>query len=368
LAQTSNLKKVLLLAANPRGTATLRLQEEERLIKEQLRLAGYGNIPIFSSGATRPRDIQQAMLDARPQILHFSGHGAGTEGLVFEDENGGARPVSGEALGKLISIFSKRYPVECVVLNACFSRVQAEQILPYVDYVVGMGSEINDRAAVEFVVGFYKALGAGEPYEFAYELGCNAIQLAGIPEHLVPVILRKEDPANSSAAKVSVANLDDQELAAIEADRLKLRQFLEAGWWEEADVLTNALMLKVVGRSRDDWIRDDELENFPCSVLLDIDGMWIQYSKGRFGFSVQKAIWNALGGLGTHPKADGDMEREFGDRVGWRKSEVWISYHDYTFDLSAAPGHLPRRLYNHSFGWWLGRSCLICTRLEHCTP
>jgi hypothetical protein len=54
------LKSVLLIAANPKGTNSLRLQEEEREIRERLRLAGYGKVPINSIGATRPRDIHQA--------------------------------------------------------------------------------------------------------------------------------------------------------------------------------------------------------------------------------------------------------------------------------------------------------------------
>jgi hypothetical protein len=109
------------VAANPKGTSSLRLQEEEREIKERLRLAGYGKVPINSTGATRPRDIQQAMLDFKPQIVHFSGHGAGQDGLVFEDAVGQEKLVSSEALANLFKLFSKR--VECILLNALLLRV-----------------------------------------------------------------------------------------------------------------------------------------------------------------------------------------------------------------------------------------------------
>ncbi len=362
-----SLPKILLLTANPAGTPALRLEEEERLVKEQLRLAGLGDTPIFSSGATRPRDIQQAMLDAKPQVLHFSGHGSGEGGLAFQDETGDVKLVSGEALGRLLRVFSTRYPIECVLLNACFSRVQADEMIPYVDYIVGMGTEIGDAAALEFTVGFYKALGAGEPYEFAYELGCNAIQLAGIPEHLVPVLIKrsKDTSRESDDGQPQVAT--PEQLRQLEPDFSKLSRFLEAGWWKEADVLTNELMLRSAGRENGEWLRDEDLESFPCASLLQIDALWLRYSDGRFGFTVQRAIWNALGGIGTRPRADGDMERDFGDRVGWRRDEVWLGYHDYTFDDTAPPGHLPRYVYNHSFGWWLGRSCLICTRLAACS-
>jgi CHAT domain len=169
------LKSILLMAANPKRAKSLRLQEEEREIKEQLRLAGYGKTPINSTGATRPRDIRQAMLDFKPQIVHFSGHGAEEDGLVFEDVTGQEKLVSSEALAELFRLFSNR--VECVVLNACYSKFQAEAIARHVNYVVGMSKAIGDRAAIEFAIGFYSALGAEESIEFAYELGCNAIQL-----------------------------------------------------------------------------------------------------------------------------------------------------------------------------------------------
>jgi hypothetical protein len=42
---------------------------------------------------------------------------------------------------------------------------------------------IGDQAAIEFSIGFYDALLAGRPVDFAYKLGCSAIQMAGIPEH-----------------------------------------------------------------------------------------------------------------------------------------------------------------------------------------
>jgi len=188
--ENTSLKSILLLVANPKSASSLRLQEEEREIKERLRLAGYGKIPINSTGATRPRDIQQAMLDFKPQIVHFSGHGAGQDGLVFEDVVGQEKLVGAEALANLFKLFSKR--VECVVLNACYSGYQAHAIVQHIDYVIGMNQAIGDRAAIEFAVGFYAALGAGESIEFAYDLGCNAIQLEGIAENLIPVLYKKD--------------------------------------------------------------------------------------------------------------------------------------------------------------------------------
>jgi pterin-4a-carbinolamine dehydratase len=199
----TNLKSILLLSANPKRTKSLRLQEEEEEIKMRLRLAGYGKVPINSRGATKPRDIQQAMLDFKPQIVHFSGHGAGEDGLVFEDAAGEEKLVSSEALANLFELFFQR-GVECVVLNACYAEFQARAIAQHIPYVIGMNQAIGDRAAIEFAVGFYTAVGAGETIEFAYKLGCNTIQLEGIAGHFIPVLFIKDQ--NGSNNNPSVQN------------------------------------------------------------------------------------------------------------------------------------------------------------------
>jgi len=120
----------------------------------------------------------------------------------------------------------------------------------------------------------------------------------------------------------------------------QLRDLLKAGNWKDADYETYLVMLKVVGRKKNDWIRDDELLNFPCTDLRTIDSLWIKYSNGLFGFSVQKKIYLEVGG-----KPDGKYYEEawkkFGVRVGWRVNTSWIIYTQVTFDTIAPVGHLP---------------------------
>lgn len=194
-------KTILLLTANPKGTTPLRLDKEMREIDAGLQRAKHREqFVLEQKWAVRPKDIQRSMLDSEPQIVHFSGHGTGDEGLVFEDEAGIAKLVDGEALAGLFELFADR--VECVVLNGCYSEVQAEAIARHVNYVIGMNKAIGDQAAIEFAVGFYDALGAGRPIEFAHKFGCAAIRLAGIPEQLTPV-LKKKPGIDEAIVKVS---------------------------------------------------------------------------------------------------------------------------------------------------------------------
>jgi hypothetical protein len=81
--------------------------------------------------------------------------------------------------------------------------VQAEAIAEHVPYVVGMTKAIGDRAAIEFAVGFYDALGAGPKVDFAFKHGCVAISLAGKPESATPILIHKKcstPPASSSSS------------------------------------------------------------------------------------------------------------------------------------------------------------------------
>ncbi|MBR8839509.1 MAG: GUN4 domain-containing protein [Stigonema ocellatum SAG 48.90 = DSM 106950] len=132
---------------------------------------------------------------------------------------------------------------------------------------------------------------------------------------------------------------NDDDLGSDRAiDYTRLRDLLKAGNWKDADYETYLVMLKVVGRGEGDWIRDEELLNFPCTDLRTIDNLWVKYSNGRFGFSVQKNIYLEVGGI-----PDGRFYEEawekFGDRVGWRVKESWILYRSVTFDTQAPVGH-----------------------------
>jgi hypothetical protein len=183
-------KVILFLAANPLNTSQLRLDEEIREIDEGLRRAKHREqYELKQKWAVRPVDLRRAMLDYTPQFVHFAGHGAGEKGIVLENDQGFAQPVMAEALSNLFALFPQ---VECVLLNACYSEIQALAIADNVPYVVGMSQAVGDRAAITFATSFYDALGAGQSVDFAYRFACNALELASIPEHLTPVLKANE--------------------------------------------------------------------------------------------------------------------------------------------------------------------------------
>jgi hypothetical protein len=185
-----NPLKILILTANPSNTGSdpLRLDAEVRRIEEAMQRSRYRDrFQITTKLAVRTMDLRRAVLDHRPQIVHFSGHGAGEKGLVLENDAGKMQLVSTEALAGLLGSFEAG-GIECVLLNACYSEVQAKEIHAYVDCVIGMNQPIGDRSAVQFAEAFYDALGAGSDYEEAYKIGCSAIALEGSSEYSTPVL------------------------------------------------------------------------------------------------------------------------------------------------------------------------------------
>ena len=179
---------ILFLSADPANASRLRLGEEIREIQEKLQIAKLRDqFNLQQKMSVRPEDISQAMLDVSPQIVHFSGHGISDGKLCFENKIGKIHPISPAALASLFEQFTEQ--VECVILNACYSEIQANAIVKHIPYVIGMSHAIKDRAAIAFSIGFYQALGAGHSIEKAYNLGCVQIRLHSIPETQMPVLI-----------------------------------------------------------------------------------------------------------------------------------------------------------------------------------
>jgi hypothetical protein len=190
-AEDTRVLSVLFLSADPTDASRLRLGEELREIQEKLQLAkNRGRFVLHQRMSLRPADMTQAMLDTEPHILHFSGHGRANGALCFENNLGQAHSIEPDALAGFFDLFANR--VHCVVLNACYSEVQAHAIAKHIDYVIGMNQAIGDHAAIAFSVGFYQAVGAGYGIEEAYKAGRVQIMLQGISEQMTPVLIKKQ--------------------------------------------------------------------------------------------------------------------------------------------------------------------------------
>lgn len=183
--------KVLFLAADPfRDRARLELEEEMRAIRRALlRGKAHDTLEMETHFATRPRDLQLALLEYQPHIVHFSGHGGRDGVLYLSDAAGNPTAVDKAALGKLFALLESG--VRVVVLNACHTHSIVEVLRDMVDYAIGTNHAITDGAALTFSQAFYTALASGAGVQQAFDLAVNQLELDGSDEAAIP-LLRKQ--------------------------------------------------------------------------------------------------------------------------------------------------------------------------------
>ena len=141
-------------------------------------------------------------------------------------------------------------------------------------------------------------------------------------------------------------------------DCRKLQQLLQEQNWKAADKETYEVMIRAVGKQPGAWFTEDELLNFPYTDLQTIDDLWMEYSNGRFGFSVQKKLYEACGGKLGNEYPGHAAYNEFAEVVGWRRErrggkKDWIDDSEVTFRISARHGHLPLlQNLRESYAFW----------------
>jgi hypothetical protein len=178
------------MTANPSDTDRLRIDKEMKEVDRVFRGARLRDkFEIVQKWAVEAIDIQTHLKDTLPRFVHFSGHGAGNEGLAFENALGFTQYIDADTLGDTFAL-EYAQTVECVFLNACYSEDQAAAIAQRVSYVIGMKAALDDKAAAAFSMGFYQALGDGKSIEEAFKAGHNNAKLAGIKDNLAPVLYK----------------------------------------------------------------------------------------------------------------------------------------------------------------------------------
>lgn len=151
----------------------------------------------------------------------------------------------------------------------------------------------------------------------------------------------------------------------------RLDSLLHARKWKEADEETEKMIFKLLGREKveppsenidpsetfaktmafyNNCLSREDIEILHGTELRNINKLWLEHSKGRFGFSVQKQIWESI--VRTEPEPTifhGRGCKEFDERVGWYVKGDWIYYSDIKYSLTAPPGHLPIKVMLNKF-------------------
>tara|TARA_Y100001968_G_scaffold297513_1_gene306615 strand:+ start:11043 stop:11762 length:720 start_codon:yes stop_codon:yes gene_type:complete len=104
--------------------------------------------------------------------------------------------------------------------------------------------------------------------------------------------------------------------------------------FEEADRFTSSMLRHLAGKEAEErgYVYFSEVPNMPAIDLITLDRLWIAYSQGKFGFSVQGRLLDKLGG---------NYERLW-PKIGWKKDGVWTRYPSaFDWTLKAPDGHMP---------------------------
>ena len=182
--------RILFLSANPWTTSRILVDEEAREIFERIQEGPYRNrFELYNHAATRPIDLQKLLLFYRPHIVHFSGHGNKKQKLILGGTPGRGKTVDREGLVELLALYNTH--LRLVLLNACFTKVQARLISEVVDYAVGTGKGIGDKAGVAFAGAFYRALGFGKSIRDAFDSAKAELGLTKMPRtHGIELFVR----------------------------------------------------------------------------------------------------------------------------------------------------------------------------------
>jgi hypothetical protein len=169
---------------------------------------------------------------------------------------------------------------------------------------------------------------------------------------------RKQAPSHSKTLnqdtlkQLSSSDQPDFISSELGKDYRSLRDLLAENDWQAADVETMALMCEVYGR--------EDVNNFPLVDLQTIDSLWLKYSNGRFGFSVQRRVleytfrdskvtpetclsdYETLKCIKDYSDQLSERWRIFGENLGWYNQGQWIIAIDYSHNVVNKPeGYLP---------------------------
>ncbi|MEH2113826.1 serine/threonine-protein kinase [Nostoc sp.] len=139
-------------------------------------------------------------------------------------------------------------------------------------------------------------------------------------------------------------------------DYHRLRDLLATKQWHLADEETWVLMCQAISKPTGSYLFMSDIAKLPCEDLQIIDQLWIKYSQGHFGFSVQKQIYESL---------ECDYVR-FCSAVGWHLYNAnsppqW----QFFFQNSSPLGHLPSRIWAGGTQWWRHIDA-VAQRLTNC--
>lgn len=185
--------RVLLLGASSEGD--LRVGREQKRIRSAVESALHRDlIELDVRPAATVGDLLDGISRFRPHVVHFSGHSS-EDLIVFEHDTDvlhDGQAVTAHAF--LRAIAATDDPPLLVLLNACNSAAQIDQLVgDVVPFAIGMADSIVDGDAISYAAQFYASVANGQSVRSAHLSGQAALELAGLDSTELPTLASATD-------------------------------------------------------------------------------------------------------------------------------------------------------------------------------
>lgn len=172
--------RILILGASPEGD--LRIGREQKRIRTAVEASLHRDlIELDVRPAATTSDLLDGISKFRPHVVHFSGH-SDEQLILFEedvDDHHDGIDVTAAAFSRAIQATDN--PPLLVVLNACNSAAQIDDLVAQVvPFAIGMSDTIDDGDAIVYASRFYASVANGQSIRSAHLLGKSALELAGL--------------------------------------------------------------------------------------------------------------------------------------------------------------------------------------------
>lgn len=181
--------RALFVSANPTDSPSLSLKGEFRAVEDRLRTDGLSagvelrHVPLGTFDI-----LEREIRSFSPNLLHFACHGT-PSALLLEGDRRQRMDMQPEVLGSLIKLLG--HEIRCLVLNACYSAMQADALLAHVPCLIGMQTTVSDSTAIGFSRSLYAALAAGDSISRAFELAQNSTYGSSPFDHGSPILYQR---------------------------------------------------------------------------------------------------------------------------------------------------------------------------------
>lgn len=147
-------------------------------------------------------------------------------------------------------------------------------------------------------------------------------------------VLQSQQPAALADLLPVAADGWFQTESSVGLDYAPLQRDLLNQQFEAADRFTSSALRHLAGpqAQKRGYVYFSEVPGMADLDLVTIDRLWTAYSQGRFGFTAQARLLNALNG----------RYEQLWPRIGWKQDGVWTRYPGaFTWSIKAPEGHMP---------------------------